>query len=188
MTPSTPPLGGPLCAEIVGPDLIPAEGAVLLTDAQVEVLWGLFRAIGRWWGNVVLDSANLRSTWLEFLDCKTTTAESYTGEYASAVRVIEELRGMHGEDAFPRLFLERPEAPRPPPPALTRLEHARRYVVDEFIRVQVLAGGFKGFFQDEEGNPSREAPRNYGGYLGGSRYNLRPVVRAYRPAKEGGKP
>ncbi len=78
---------------------------------------------------------------------------------------------MYGhEDAFRRLFLENGIPDGPP---TTRLAHAKTYVIDEFIRVQVVASGFKGFAQP--------ASLNYKGYVGGSRYIETPRVRAYQP-------
>lgn len=165
-------IGGPFSRTTIDPGLLPVEQQQL-TEHQRAVLWTLFRQIGRCWGNVVSDSANLKSTWTEFIEVRTTTEPSYTGEYANAVSVLEDLIEMYGEqNAFTLLFL-RSGVPEGPP--MTRLAHAKRYVVDEFIRVQVTAGGFKSF-----------GARNYKGYLGGSRYNRTPRVRAYRPA--GGNP
>ena len=57
----------------------------------------------------------------------------------------------------------------------TRLGHAKHYVIDEFISVLVLAGGFRGL-----------AGWNYKGFLGGSRFNR--AARVVRPAAGGARP
>ena len=61
---------------------------------------------------------------------------------------------------------------------MTRLAHTKKFVVDEFIRVNIVASGFKSF-----GGPDNNG-RNYKGYIGGSRYNLRARVRNYEPSEE----
>ena len=53
---------------------------------------------------------------------------------------------------------------------MTRLAHAKRYVINEFIIMQVMASGFKHF-----------GGKNYAGYVKGSRYNEIPLVREYVP-------
>ncbi|MCG8404140.1 MAG: hypothetical protein MI923_02970 [Phycisphaerales bacterium] len=169
-------IGGPFCHDKIDPGLIPTEDQVL-TEHEREVLWQMFEEIGRCWENVfsprrgVYDSSNLRSSWLEFIEAKTTHEPSYVAEYSNAVTAIEELVDLYGrEDAHKRLFLENGIEMGPP---LTRIAHAKRYVVDEFIRLQVVASGHKAF-----------GGANYAGYIGGSRYTLSPRVRAYRPDKE----
>ena len=169
-------IGGPVCRGPLEPGLIPVEDQIL-TEHERDMLWDLFQEIGKCWQNVRepspgnFDSSNLRSTWLEFIEAKTTQEPSYVAEYSNAVSVIEELVDIYGkEDAFKRLFLEN-GIPQGLP--LTRIGHAKRYVVDEFIRVQVTGSGFKHF-----------GGRNYKGYLGGSRYTIGGQVRAYRQDEE----
>ena len=169
-------IGGPFCQDSLEPGLIPVEAQVM-TERERDVLWEMFVAIGVCWENVFeptpghFNSSNLRSTWLEFIQAKTTQEPSYVGEYSNAATVLEELIEIYGkEDAYERLFLRNgiPDGvPR------TRIAHAKRYVVDEFIRVQVTASGFKAF-----------GGRNYKGYLGGSRYTIGGQVRSYKPDSE----
>jgi hypothetical protein len=86
----------------------------------------------------------------------------------NAVRAVGELIDMYGDDAFRKLFLDNHIPPGPP---VTRLAHAKKYVINEFITMQVMmASGFKHF-----------GGKNYAGYLKGSRYNGIPQVREYRP-------
>jgi hypothetical protein len=64
-----------------------------------------------------------------------------------------------------------------PSKSMSRLRHAKVFVVDEFIRVQIVAGGFRGF-------GGRNRAYNYNGFLRGTRYNRVQRVRTYRPKKD----
>ena len=166
-------IGGTICHDQVLATRIDHEDKLLSIQERDE-LWKIFVEIGRCWQNLPDDSASVKSSWLEFIQAKTENEPSYAGEYANAIAVVQELVGMYRrEDAFKRLFLENGIPDGPP---MTRLAHAKRYVVDEFIRVQVVAGGFKGFVES--------GSLNYKGYVGGSRYNRTPRVRDYEPAAE----
>ncbi len=156
-------IGGDFCKDSLAATLLPREGQILSAH-EMNVLWELFVEIGRCWEDVVHDSANLRSSWLEFVQAKTEHEPTYVAEYSNAVSCVEELIAIYGkQNAFSLLFL-RNGIPDGPP--LTRLAHAKRYVVDEFIRVHVLASGFKSY-----------GGVNYKGYIAGSRYRTRPTVR-----------
>ncbi len=162
------PIGGAFSIAPLDPGLIVGEDQGL-TDYERSALWRLFKEIGRCWNDVLNDSENLKSSWLEFIETKTTTSPRYVAEYSNAVLVVDELIDMYGEKgAFTRLFLNNGIPAGPP---LTRLAHAKKYVVDEFIRVNIIASGFRNF-----------GGRNYNGYIGGSRYNELSVVRAYAPS------
>ena len=167
-------IGGAICHAQVAATLIDPEDR-RLSRLERDFLWAIFVEIGRCWANLPEDSVRVKSSWLEFIQAKTEREPSYIGEYANAVSVVQELIQSYGhEEAFRLLLLENGIPAGAP---TTRLAHAKRYVVDEFIRVQIVASGFKGF----------AAPRgyNYNGYVGGSRYNLLPRVRPYRPDTEG---
>jgi hypothetical protein len=176
MLPNEPlslPIGGKVCKAPLDANLLAGKRRIL-TDRERSSLWRIFMEIGRFWNNVLNDSDNLKSSWLEFIEAKTTSQPSYAAEYSNAVLVVDELITQYGEkEAFTRLFL-RNGIPSGPP--LTRLAHAKKYVVDEFIRVNIVAGGFRSF-----------GGRNYNGYLGGSRYNELSVVRDYKPQKTDSK-
>ena len=172
-------IGGEFCKASLEPGLLPREGQNLTLHDR-EVLWTLFQAIGRVWKNLhpaATDSSTLKSSWLEFLEAKANTDPSYVAEYSNAVMVIQELKEIYpnGEWAFEKLFLHN-GIPEGPP--MTRLAHTKKFVVDEFIRVNIVASGFKSF-----GGPDNNG-RNYKGYIGGSRYNLRARVRNYEPPEE----
>ena len=189
---AAPVIGNSFCHEHLEPGLLPPEAQVM-TERVRDGSWELFEQIGVCWKNVfrrkrdvddpsqrcvddsqdryVYDSSNLRSSWQEFVEAKTTSEPNYVAEYVNAVGVIEELIDMYGrEDAYQRLFFASGVPDEPPS---TRIAHAKQYVVDEFIRVQITAGGHKGF-----------GGENYHGYIGGSRYRRRPAVRAYESEEE----
>jgi len=173
-------IGGKLCKTSVEPGLFNSAGQTL-TPYERNSLWRLFQQIGIVWKDLhpnKMDSSNLKSSWLDFLKAKTEAHPSYIAEYSNAVLCIDELIEIYGEeDAFKLLFLKNDIDKGAP---VTRLAHAKKYVVDEFIRVNVVASGFKSF-----GAPDNNG-KNYKGYLGGSRYNLRARVRAYEPTNEEG--
>jgi len=173
--PTGDPIGGEISHATVAATLLDNEDR-LLRQPEIDRLWEIFVEIGRSWGNMKGDSTSIKSSWREFIQAKIDDPPSYVGEYKNCISVVQELVGLYGmEEAFRRLFLDNGIPDGPP---TTRLAHAKRYVIDEFIRVQVVAGGFKGFVQP--------GPLNYNGYVGGSRYNLTPRVRAYRPGTEKG--
>jgi hypothetical protein len=155
-------IGGPFSRGVVSAELLDPEDAVL-SAATVDGLWNIFVEIGRCWSNLDNDSAGVRSSWLEFIHAKTAQPPSYVGEYCNAVSVVQELVDFYGPGAFVLLFFK---SGVPDGPPTTRLAHAKRHVVDEFIRMQVVASGFRGFVE----------PRslNYNGFIRGSRFNERP--------------
>lgn len=169
--------------------LLPAEPGPI-ASGDLEILWQLFVAIATAWGsdgerprsngNALSGHASnghtsghssghgspdplaLRSQWLEFIEVRTLTAPSYGGEYRSAVLVLEELNRIHGPAMWDQLlFGEHRTAP-----ITSRLGHLRRYVVEEFIKVWLAAGGFKAF-----------GAGNFNGYISGSRFAVKPPYR-----------
>lgn len=174
-------IGGTICNEKISAGLIFAEGQDL-THQNKEALWELFRAIGENWSNTNFDSNNQRSSWYEMIKAKTENAPNYAGEYVNAIYVLNELYAMYGkEEAYKKLFFESGVDNDAPP--TTRLAHCKVYVVNEFIRMQVMAGGFKSWGEKYGGEQSK----NYHGFLGGSRYNRVPKVRAYEPGDTNSK-
>jgi hypothetical protein len=175
-------IGGEVCKQQLASQLLPAEPREL-TRAEIDGLWRIFVAIGAVWKNTVHDSAGLKSSWLEFLTQKSLIQPSYIAEYVNALEVVEELIGMYQEiHAFEMLFLHNgiPLDSKGNYLLGTRLAHAKYFVVDEFIRVQVVAGGFKNFIQPEQ-KPEilPENIVNYNGFIAGSRFNRIKPVRPY---------
>ena len=162
-------IGGVFSHDAVPAQLLDHEDD-FLPVAVLDGLWNIFVEIGRCWNNLDNDSAGVRSSWLEFIEAKTTRPPSYVGEYCNAVSVVQELVEVFGSGAFVLLFLK---SGVPEGPPTTRLAHAKRYVVDEFIRMQIVASGFRGFVAP----PSL----NYNGFIRGSRFNENPRARMYDP-------
>jgi hypothetical protein len=152
----------PFHLEPLPPTMIVGGDQPLTADEQ-RGLWELFEGIAQTWGRPSTDAADhhaprsidMHSSWADFVRARTTTSPSYVGEYANGIEVIADLRRIYPDDWLQRLLF----AVVPGPPA-NRLQHAKRWVVDEFITVWVVAGGFRTF-----------AGRNHNGYLGGSRFD-----------------
>jgi hypothetical protein len=163
-------IGGPFSHGVVPATLLDHEDTEL-SSAIIDSLWSIFVEIGRCWDNLDENSAGVRSSWLEFIHAKTMQPPSYIGEYCNAMSVVQELVELYGQGAFGLLFFK---SGVPDGPPTTRLAHAKCYVVDEFIRMQIVASGFRGFIK----------PRsyNYNGFIRGSRFNERPRARLYDPA------
>ena len=191
-------IGGEICKQRLASQLLAAEPRKL-TRAEIDGLWRIFVAIGTVWKNTVHDSAGLKSSWLEFLTAKTMSWPSYVSEYVNALEVVEELIKIYGEtEAFENLFLDngrpldnkgtplnKPLCKNDIPIKLdTRIAHAKHFVVDEFIRVQVVAGGFRNFIRQHDTEIRPENNVNYNGFIAGSRFNrIKPVRPFEEPSK-----
>jgi hypothetical protein len=178
---TTTMIGGEVCMQRLANQLLPAEPRAL-TRAEIDGLWRIFVAIGTVWKNTIHDSAGLKSSWLEFVAQKTRIQPSYVAEYVNALEVVEELIGMYKTNAFEKLFLDN-GIPLDSKGVLsqldTRLAHAKHFVVDEFIRVQIVAGGFKNFIRPHPTKIRPENIVNYNGFIAGSRFNRIKPVRPY---------
>jgi hypothetical protein len=165
--------------------LLPAEPGPV-SPGDLEILWQLFVAIATAWGDgcrghesnghasgghTSLESAlghgspdplALRSQWLEFIEARTLTAPSYGAEYRSAVLTLEELNRVHGSAMWDELLFGESRGAS----VTSRLGHLRRYVVEEFIKVWLVSGGFKAF-----------GAGNYNGYVSGSRFAVQSPYR-----------
>lgn len=178
---ATGPIGGPVSTEPLPPALVPSKPRAL-TSSERWRLWPILVQIGKQWGNLGQGSAAIRSSWLEFLDAKTTKAPSYAGEYENALVVMHELKAIYGEDeAFRRLFFDNGIPSGDP---TTRVAHVKRFVVDEFIKMQVVAGGFRRFVGIDDRDQGEIV--NYNGFVGGSRFNRIRRVRSATPPPAGG--
>ncbi len=186
----------------IAPGPIPGVARALGQD-EIDGLWDIFVTINETWrlfhtrdaDHPVPDASNLRSTWLELVrlraeppdytehsnisDC-IDTYPTYVGEYINALAVAQALQDEpHDKDreggALHKLLFCSPGY------ANTRLGHAKRYVVDEFMSVMIVAGGFKEF-----------GPRNYNGFVAGSRFDRAteicvPVTFPARPPEKEGE-
>jgi hypothetical protein len=183
-------IGSTFCKEWVPTD--PLDLAVDLEFdplVDTERLWEVFCGINDAWALVhrprgdgsVADASALRSSWREFVSLRIHETPSYAGEYANALRVLGDLTSLYGDEALAKLLFEsglaydksgRMAGVNEGSHPNTRLGHAKHYVIDEFISVLVVAGGFRDV-----------AGWNYKGFLGGSRFNR--AVRVVLPAIRG---
>lgn len=154
----------PRYGEIVGAQLLDVPGRPLTAD-EIALLWSLVDRIEQTW---FLDprADAIKPQWLEYLKTTVETAPSLLGEYVNAIAVYQELLASAPEQVSPLLLMRAA-------PALSesssRLDHAKRSVVDRFIRCYVMLGGFLEF-----------GGRNYNGYMGGSRFADSAPVRVGR--------
>ncbi|MEN7344007.1 MAG: hypothetical protein AAAFM81_13735 [Pseudomonadota bacterium] len=170
-------IGGDHCHQPLPSTLLPADPRPL-TPEEIERLWQIFEAIGHAWENTVNDSVGLRSTWLEFVNLRAMTRPSYVVEYSNAIAVMDELFAIYGrDDAFKRLFFANGIPDGPP---MTALAHAKQYVVNEFMSVQIASGGFRDFVAPK-GDAQAQASFsiNHRAYIAGSRYGRKKPVRAF---------
>jgi hypothetical protein len=174
-------IGGPVSKEALPPKLIEAKPRALTAKERWD-LWPILVQIGKQWGNLAYGSAAIRSSWLEFLDARTTKEPSYVGEYVNALNVMRELCELYGEDeAYRRLFFDNGIPSGDP---TTRVAHVKQFVIDEFIKMQVVAGGFRGFVRSEDRATGEII--NYNGFVGGSRFNRIRRVRSATSPPAGG--
>ena len=139
-----------------------------LIATAIYTTWELFRA-GRA-DPFAEDVSHLRSTWTEHVQLRAqpTAASglaSYVGEYENALNILAELLPEDSTDnpapALQKLLFARPRSGAGGAAMLdTPLLHAKHYVVDEFITVLIVGGGFRQF-----------GGWNYNGFLGGSRFD-----------------
>ena len=142
MTSSTDTMiGGPICHGVIPATLLDHEDRVLSAAAR-QSLWALFVEIGRCWGNLDDDSASVHSSWLEFVEAKTTrrratSASTSTRSPSSRSSIGSTAR----EGVLPAVPTQRhPRRPADDAPGARQALRRRRV-----HPVQIVAGGFKGF-------------------------------------------
>jgi len=154
----------PAYDEVVGNAPLAAPNR-LLTAEELDVLWLLVELIEEVW--FTLRRANsLKPQWLDYIQATVEVHPSLLGEYENVVNVHAELMVTTPERVTELLLLR-------PAPALsaasTRLDHAKSFVVDRFIKCYVMLGGFQEF-----------GGRNYNGFMGGSRFADTAPIRVGR--------
>lgn len=157
-------------------DILPANGRPL-SSGELERLWQIFSAINQKWSLFCDDAGEasehalyrVRSSWREFVRLRADPEHpwqgvSYIAEYENAIEVVARLKQAKPDRAFELLFaVGTKDAEAPPANAgisAESLRHAKHFVVDEFMSVMVVTGGFKHF-----------GGRNCNGYMAGSRSN-----------------
>jgi hypothetical protein len=150
----------PLPPQILSPPDTP------LSNEQIDTLWALFRAIRVHWA-LDIEMELLRSRWLDMLESRSDGVPDYRGEYVNAAEVFAALVQRIGEPAaITKIYADTVVSKADE--ALSRLTHAKYFVVNDFIRCFVATGGFRGFVPKA---------RNYTGFMGGSRFREWPPVR-----------
>lgn len=164
-------------------DILPAVGRPLRSD-ELESLWQIFNAINQKWclfcddGGGASEHAlyRARSSWREFVRLRANPEHpwqgvSYIAEYENAINVVTGLKQADPEGAFELLFAVGTSKAEAPPTgtdiSADSLRHVKHFVVDEFMSVMVVAGGFKPF-----------GGRNYNGYMAGSRFDRTVEITA----------
>jgi hypothetical protein len=151
--------------EVVGAAALPPPERPLKAEER-EILWLLFRKVEeRWFSDLPGAAASIKPQWLDYLRAMVEEAPSLVGEYENAVGVFNDISSA-GQSIDDILFAREV---RKLADASTRLDHAKFFVVNPFIRVFVACVGFKAF-----------GGRNYGGYMGGSRFGDEAPVRVGR--------
>lgn len=139
-----------------------------LPQEDREELWELFLAIHGIWGEPTnCRPEDMSSRWSEFIQVKLDGTPSYAKYYERGCAVLRELRTSFGEGLYQYLLLDGQLVRT----TETHLAELKRYIIDEFIRVYVSSGGFRSF-----------GPRNYGGYVSGSRFRSQPPYRTSEDA------
>jgi hypothetical protein len=141
--------------------------APVIPDPVVEVLWGLFVAIGPHW-QLVDEPGPYRLRFLTFLENRIAVDPLYSIVYECAAAEIRALIAAIGEGAAYDLIFGRlcqgPIAPE-------MLQMIRKRVSGELIAWRIALGGFATF-----------GARNYWGYFGGA--NIKGLPVPYRTPKD----
>jgi hypothetical protein len=127
-----------------------------LTNSQLGELWQIFDYIGEAWESREFCSIQEIKQLEAIITLKTTRIPSYFTEYLSAISIFKQLRkALDPQQALHHLYFEDVD------------EHLKRFVVEEFLRLQIAYGGFRflpyqnvvgftgGSFRDDEQLPYR---------------------------------
>ncbi|MEH6592763.1 MAG: hypothetical protein V7746_21025 [Halioglobus sp.] len=149
-----------------------------LRNEEIESLWEICCEINNKWrlfcsadNTPTVHALNrMHSSWLEFIRLRADPQHDYQGlsyiaEYENAIEVASKLKRADPENAFSLLFSVDAQVPSNPtidgsPPPVDPMLHAKKFVVDEFMTVMIVAGGFRQF-----------GGENYNGFVAGSRFS-----------------
>lgn len=148
--------------EEIGPDQL-TQPSDALSEEELETLWSVLGAIETAWELTPIVQG-LRRQWDDMIEARSRNPRSYLPEFKNAVRVLEELNALDTAEFIDLVFFR--TIVRRPSDVKTRLDHAKFYVLNDFIRFLILSGAFKQF-----------GARNYNGFMGGSRFVDGPPVR-----------
>lgn len=140
-----------------------------LTDDELALLWDLFCAIPAHWG-LTFNPQLLRSRWNDMVTVRSAGPPDRRPAFIDAAAVFAALR-TNRLDHCKLIFSD--TVVKEKKPGMTRLEHAKLDVINDFLRCFVAMGGFRAFVPEG---------RNYTGFLGGSRF------REWAPVRTGRRP
>jgi len=109
----------------------------LLSKRDKSILWELFLELGALWKM----SAVTRSQFESILEMKTQQSPSYFEEYQNAINIYRKLLKKHSPANALHYLLKGNQGRTPKKWSLE--DHARIYVINEFINFHVRFGGFK---------------------------------------------
>jgi hypothetical protein len=134
-----------------------------LPQPTVELLWGVFVAIGEQW-SLGDNPSSYRLRFETFLENRINISPIYENYYLDGAEFVSALITELGRTgAYDRLFTQKPRVPQSGIPA-TQLEAVQRFVANEFISLRLSLGGFKSF-----------GATNYRGYFGGANIDGEPT-------------
>lgn len=151
--------------EVPGREGASLEPARPLSTTEIDTLWRLFAAIPKQW-DVVFNVDLLRSRWNDMIEARSGPPIDKREAYINAAAVFAALESSRTDDCLQLIFVDTVISTAKQ--NMTRLEHAKLFVVNEFIRCFVTMGGFHAFVREG---------RNYAAFLGGSRFRDWPPVR-----------
>lgn len=105
-----------------------------LGEREKALLWQLASATGALWSMSELSESELRG----FLDLKTQNPPSYLAEYRNALDLFAAAGGDHAPSEAVLAILRRAPGQRAD-------DHARQFVIAEFIALHLASGGFHAF-------------------------------------------
>lgn len=149
--------------EEIGPEILTGDNSGLSDDALAE-LWEIFIRIGHVW-EINTKAGEMRSRWLDMIQSRMRKDPvDYSAEYMNAVTVWRYLEAHHSRDLDKFVFFD--TIVTDSGSVRTRLDHAKFFVINDFIKCFVLLSGFKDF-----------GGKNYKGFMGGSRRADEPPIR-----------
>jgi hypothetical protein len=129
------PAPGAVGASAGHPRLLPLRADVgSLSEREKGLLWQLAVATGALWSMSELSETELRG----FLDLKTQSPPSYLTEYRNALDIFAAACRDHAPPEAVEAILRRA-------PGQRAVEHARQFVIAEFIALHLASGGFHQF-------------------------------------------
>lgn len=149
--------------EEIGPEILTGDKSGL-SDNALTVLWEIFIRVGHVW-ELKVNASEMRSRWFDMIESRMIKdSGDYSAEYMNAVTVWRYLEAHHSQDLDKIVFFE--TIVTASSSVKTRLDHAKFFIINDFIKCFILLSGFKEF-----------GGKNYKGFMGGSRRADEPPIR-----------